>query len=530
MFQNSFIKSYGALIVCIGHLEQENEIIPIELWNAFFLLSQRLHRIKHPYVNQTCNVLDQDLKSRFETLSLSTMDQEALEIQVYSPCIHDLPTEILSLVFEYLQESQMDLYQSALTCKRWYLLANPLIYKSPQLYDITAIQRVLTLSRTSSYFGWNYKGMVQSIHFGPCRSGSLLGSECIPGLDHIFQSHSCLYRLIVQDRDLYPGFHPIFLNLVKAFPNVKQIKEIRHTLSSSSPINTYLRRSPRPGLNMSDYILTRLLKSAKTTFEMKEWSHIEVHLIQPICIFLLDLFQNENHLLSQLIPNGIRNCKHSVVTKVRNALNILSSALLLQVQYVTICSQRLLDAYCMIYYEALDLSNWLNVDRLKILIETTDSEPRIREQVDCIYDCLTLLFHEYSSPSTDNTDSTDEESLVPKKRILDFDKVKNVITTFPPSGINKETCEFIEHTLENHVMDWSMDLEMNESNDLHYWRQWLQSILVWHKASKQMEPVKDLLRSNMSKIDMLRGVQVRYIYINLRMNRDDMELYLWIKY
>ena len=44
--------------------------------------------------------------------------------------------------------------------------------------------------------------------------------------------------------------------------------------------------------------------------------------------------------------------------------------------------------------------------------------------------------------------------------------------------------------------------------ELNQWRKWISIVIRWFKSSKQMEPVKELLRGNMTKIDQLRAIQV----------------------
>jgi hypothetical protein len=75
--------------------------------------------------------------------------------------------------------------------------------------------------------------------------------------------------------------------------------------------------------------------------------------------------------------------------------------------------------------------------------------------------------------------------------------------------MNSEICEFLETSLEKTEFPnpaWIDD----ELSELIRWRKWITIVIKWFKSSKQMEPVKELLRGNMTKIDQLRELQHRY--------------------
>ncbi|KAI8925277.1 hypothetical protein BC831DRAFT_461738 [Entophlyctis helioformis] len=88
---------------------------------------------------------------------------------------------------------------------------------------------------------------------------------------------------------------------------------------------------------------------------------------------------------------------------------------------------------------------------------------------------------------------------------LPISTLRDALLTFPPTSINGEMVEHLHRITE---MDY--DLREPGGTELKLWVSWLNETIRWHTASKQMDPVKDLLRGSMHKIDQLRGVQRRY--------------------
>jgi hypothetical protein len=418
---SEIMKSFGAIALTIIWMDEKQISIP-EVWTSFFLVSHKLYEIKQgPEFKKSIKPFPSEAKND-KSISTSPMSQS-------TKGIYSLPNELLYAIVKYLPQS--DLYQGSLVSKQWHRVINPILYKNPSVSSVQSLYHLVKLSENTGHFNWSFKDMVQEVHFAPCQSGSLLGGEKVTGIENILNSHSCLYRMIVLDRHLYPGTHPIFMDLIRSFSNLKNIVEIHNNTDESPQIN-FLRRVPRVGHSMSDYILSRLIKYSKRMQDMKEWSCIDFNKIQSICIFLLDLFESGT-TLAKLMPQAAKKAKTPLLHKIKSVLNCLSGSLLLQVQYVTLSSQKLLDAYCLIYYEALDVSNMLNLDRLASIFEKKKAEDYgYQKEADCIEKCLQLLFHK------------DSESSEP----MDFEKIRHGITSFPPSGVNKETCKRIRQFID----------------------------------------------------------------------------------
>ncbi|XJO78406.1 hypothetical protein BDV3_002851 [Batrachochytrium dendrobatidis] len=80
--------------------------------------------------------------------------------------------------------------------------------------------------------------------------------------------------------------------------------------------------------------------------------------------------------------------------------------------------------------------------------------------------------------------------------------LREAVSTFPPTPVNGETVEMLQH-----ASGIEYDIFEPGGHEISRWISWLKQIETWHVASRQMEPVKSLLRQSMIKIDCLRNVQ-----------------------
>jgi len=87
-------------------------------------------------------------------------------------------------------------------------------------------------------------------------------------------------------------------------------------------------------------------------------------------------------------------------------------------------------------------------------------------------------------------------------------QLRDTLSSFPPTAINPELAEFLEcfHNLD-------VDPEESDFLEMSKWIGWLREIFRWQKVSRQMEPVKDLLRKSMLKIDAFRSIQVNLLVL-----------------
>jgi hypothetical protein len=486
------------VLISVFNWAQENQLQSNEIWIALVLVADALEKIKRPIhiPSLTMGKIDEDFKEiNLDPKSIPTVNDSFGVSKIQS-----LPVELLTMVFGNV-ESQRDLALASRTCKRWNAIISPLIIKNPQVFTKAALRKFIQLGKAPQWRQQCRKDKIISLNFGSSFNGSFLGDENIQGIENLMAAHSCIYRIIVNDRNIYPDVHPIFQEISRTFPSLKYIKEVmfarnnRNTEKSEFSIN-------RNGFTMSDFVLSRILRVIKRINANTEWQSISFPRIQHVVTFLLDIYQSETNSISKYVPKAIRNTRTAINNKIKAIMNLVSGALLLQVQYVTTSSQRLLDTYCMIYYEALDLCAILRVEFVKTLFEKAKSMESMymytREAL-CIYECVRFVFHEHVSPISESVTIQD----------IDYQKLGSEISRFPPSGMNSEICEFLENILERTEFPnpaW-MDEDLSE---LIQWRKWINIVIQWFKSSKQMEPVKELLRGNMTKIDQLRSLQHRY--------------------
>lgn len=483
------------VLISVYNWTLENKLQSNEIWIAIVLVVDALEKIKRPMLIPilTLDMIDED----FKDISLDPKSIPTVNNSFGVSKIQSLPVEILTMIFENV-DSQRDLALASRTCKRWNAIIGQLIIKNPQLFTKNSICKFIRLGNTPKWRQYSRKDKIISLNFGSSFNGSFLGDENVQGIDTLMAAHSCLYRMIVKDRSKYPDVHPIFQEILKTFPSLKYIKEIMFAKSNGSNERKIIRN----GFTMSDFVLSRILRIMKRINSSTEWQVIPFSRIQHVVIFLLEIYQSETNSISKYVPKAIRNTRSAFNDKIKAIMNLVSGSLLLQVQYVTTSSQRLLDTYCMIYYEALDLCSLLKVDFVKTLFEKAkrmESMYMYTREALCIYECVRLVFQEPISPVSESVTIRD----------LDYQKLRSEISRFPPSLMNSEICEFLETSLEKTEFPnpaWIDD----ELSELIRWRKWITIVIKWFKSSKQMEPVKELLRGNMTKIDQLRELQHRY--------------------
>ncbi|KAJ3412313.1 hypothetical protein HDV05_000971 [Chytridiales sp. JEL 0842] len=300
-----------------------------------------------------------------------------------------------------------------------------------------------------------------------------------------------------------------------------------------------------------------------------------------VCTLLLDIFdRRDSEIWGGVQGETIFRAERLTAEKCRKSLSVFSAAVLIEVQYITACSQRLLNSYCMIYYSALALANSLNLTLvLKILRgasqraqgensknRNTNSGHIIPSDPACqILQALQLIFHQNlttpvataqpaqerpnppAAPSHnrngevpiveggqafENTDSASESVTTTSSSssaATDFlggllesrTTLRESLMSFQPGTLNSETAELISQIIDHPSADivdekikedqgeMSMD-EFLENVELSKCFKWLREVVRWQKAGRQLEPVKELLRKTMGRIDYLRGVQREY--------------------
>ncbi|KAJ3240535.1 hypothetical protein HDU81_003418 [Chytriomyces hyalinus] len=443
--------------------------------------------------------------------------------------------------------------------------------------------------------------------------------------DNIVKSQSSLFRLLVIDRmnDEWLFVHPLVMRLLEACERVDQLSELLgedntttrsasrrrinrpstgvwHSASDQAadetntqdgpsvellasalqtpstppatpPINLPPNAQSRPRIPTDSLmdparLLTNLLHLYRRLLSIFSDFGIAPPKAYDSLIVLLSLFQSrEVPFWAGTSAESFESVKSLVFEQLRPILNAMSTAILIEVQYITLSSQRLLDTYCMMYYRALAYANSLN---LSLVLDILQDAARAKHQsengptsssnshtpspatgalsAERILQAMQLMFHRNplnppraqpdTTPELAESDNHDREGLPNRtfhstegEEAKDFDSIGGLldsrsalregILSFAPGSMNSETAEFIEELLDP-MGDLEVMLKNEEANGSfeEYERamemakciRWMKEVVRWQKAGKQMEPVKDLLRRSMARIDRLRMVQRRY--------------------
>jgi hypothetical protein len=499
-----------------------------ETWNALLHTTSTLSRIK----NNTKPVILKPNAKRIDVIPDAKKSR-----------LESLPAELLMMIMEHITD-QKTLYQLSQVNRRWYRYIKHKLFVNPYLTSPKSILGFVNgLDETTRL-------NVERIEFGPTRFGCLLDPLVTKDqFEFIPYVHSGLFRLLIHDRDTSNTtdhlVHPLFYQLAQLVPNCTGFDEFGyHKETMGEPVRKdvvenrtfYTSRIPSSSLN-----LTFLLRACQKWFnDFPEWDGLKESIPDAMstCILLLEWLQGTYHPIWHRVgSDSARVIKPLVNSLVRNFLGYVYSTLLLQVRFITSNSQRLLDCYCLIYYRVLSIAQNLDIHGLAeamgcpklgernevstsefLLLEQHARDLELNPPVDpptpksvrssiesiglsnnqdaarSIYECLVLIFH-FRIPA--NLHSSKTFPRVP------IELLKEILITFPPSSINAETIELISFLLQH-----NLDMEDPTTPLLLSWFKWLKEIVLWHEASREMDPVKDLLRKSMAKIDELRTVQV----------------------
>ncbi|KAK5672467.1 hypothetical protein QVD99_001228 [Batrachochytrium dendrobatidis] len=502
-----------------------------------------------------------------------------------------------------------------------------------------------------------YSAMVKKITFEPDLHGSLVPNSTEPhieGIDNVRAVHSSIFRHLVHQQETqntgipavlprsqnqgtdepirapldnetettlaeqpssrtvippslkcFPVPNSIFYTLAGLCPYLMEIEDrgVENTQStgrfvdimkeSSTALSTVWQRVPS-----TSFTLTLLIRSCRRwVFLMPEWRGFDFspHKAYGVITFLLDSLQTASQpIWHNLESDLVRFIRPMLISKCRSALSSISSTLLLQVQFMTLSAQRLLDCYTMIYYKALSIAQSLSVTQLVeimqggakqttgksalMLTESLTSLPgeslsavlsrdhngvdhgtdtQHADEEDTGAQAVPLFeLHNVSAFSLDTTQedgffdgddalsnedldnhgsrildsSTNLDTGIPSEKNISaaiaihtavavllriqlptnasvpttamITNLREAVSTFPPTPVNGETVEMLQH-----ASGIEYDIFEPGGHEISRWISWLKQIETWHVASRQMEPVKSLLRQSMIKIDCLRNVQ-----------------------
>ncbi|KAH6569281.1 hypothetical protein BASA62_004978 [Batrachochytrium salamandrivorans] len=83
--------------------------------------------------------------------------------------------------------------------------------------------------------------------------------------------------------------------------------------------------------------------------------------------------------------------------------------------------------------------------------------------------------------------------------------LRDAVRVFPPTSTHGDMDEMLRQ-----LSNIEFELLKPGGLEIARWVVWLKEIEIWNVTSRQMDPVKDLLRHSMAKIDTLRSVQREY--------------------
>ncbi|KAJ3196719.1 hypothetical protein HK101_007951 [Irineochytrium annulatum] len=279
-------------------------------------------------------------------------------------------------------------------------------------------------------------------------------------------------------------------------------------------------------------LLQNIVRASRQILRISTECNVAPSTLLPATLLLLSLLDRPYSPLWDEIC-VVAELREMARMKCRRILSAISTVVLTEVQFITASAQRLLNSYCMIYYRALAQANALNLSMvLKSLREAADAEEKtgnlIPETVaGRILQSLRLIFHTPLPTVRDGDHNTDAEpdtspispspKLPPLAILESRTTLREALLSFSPSTLNPETADLISQLLDRggeglEGMSGADDVDVDaflEAVEMAKCLRWLGEVVRWQRAGRQMEPVKELLRVSMGRIERLRSVQRR---------------------
>jgi hypothetical protein len=494
---------FSVLIILLDWQSRQTSGTLTESWNSLFLVCAGLAKVKR--------IAKENMELAWNHSTHSPKDRPwkgTTSPRNPYTSLSSLPTEIILKILSMVNNQQVLSNVSRLN-GRFYRLSTALLYQIPRLTSPTSINNFMA---SISEMPLSNRSFVKTLVFAPTKTGSLSHpTKRNSRFEMIPYVHSGLFLLLIQNRDLIGRdrilVHPIFYHLARLFPFCISYQEHGcHKESKTQLAETYSKGavpeiSKIPSSSITLSFLIRSCQRWHTDFQ--EWNGLKDDIIGcfDTVILILDWLQGNFHpIWHRLGGDLIRRIKPIIHNRCRTLLAHLNASLLLQVRFITSNSQRLLDCYCLIFYRVLSMAQALSVQALADIMESDKQKELSLNQIAAsqIYEALAIIFQLRIPAEVIN--SNGRGNLDIPVQIL-----QDILVTFPPSSINAETAELIGQLLEI-----KLDYEASSTPQLQEWMKWFDEINHWHDASIEMEPVKDLLRKSMAKIDQLRGIQRRY--------------------
>lgn len=239
-----------------------------------------------------------------------------------------IPNELVYDIVDKIS-SQHELARLTTINSTWYAIASKKLYQSPTISSMSQFSQITSAS--------TYSTETKTILFEPCMSGSLSNNleYATPELNSF---HSSLFRAMVQLDTTIPS-QTVF-SLISTFPNLEFIKESNVAKSDTSKtINreaeyTYSNVLLQKYFDKCIALQHASLSALGTPFDIETYS--------TLCIRLLQLSQYNR--VDDLFEIQLQY-RPILQSQAITLLKALTASILAQIQYMTFCSQRLLDCY-----------------------------------------------------------------------------------------------------------------------------------------------------------------------------------------
>jgi hypothetical protein len=171
----------------------------------------------------------------------------------------NLPVEILTNIFEFL--CQEDLYTATTISRRWSIASQPILYRSPELTTLTAIDRfLLSIEATKSHERNERVKRITFTNVFATNTGSLAArvetGDVTKGCEELLQAHTSLFRMMVIDRSnpVWAAAHPVVIRLVDACRQLNDAKEelYRSPRKLELELEESKRKQRKPGTSSSN--------------------------------------------------------------------------------------------------------------------------------------------------------------------------------------------------------------------------------------------------------------------------------------
>ena len=409
------------------------------------------------------------------------------EPEIRSPQSHiHLPAEIIIEIVGNIQD-QRDLLSLTRVNRIWSAVASNQLYKSPTFSSVEQFEKFIDIF---SRIDTSERVTVQKIVFQPCQKGSLSSRECYQ-TEELNNFHSVFFRMLVRDREQKVIPHPTLFTLLELCPNIQQVCEQKIGKS----------RSPSIPLNIEDsygnLVFNRYFIACKELERESYASLGHAFSLQPYRSSAKRLLFLANLRNTSSLSQSVSACRSILSQKGSTMMTKLTACILAQVQYMTFCSQKLLDCFTMVNYREFLFCSCVRFNlpgcfslsrhtRLEALHQPELPDASFNEEYQRIIKSV--------------------ESIIDRARTQDPDvnhPISGNLSFVSPSCLNGEVIEFVTHQ----ALESTLSPNHPYFEELDKFQVWLKELSKWFSISKELEAVRQLLRSSLDEIEVYRRLQ-----------------------